>query len=47
MTKEDIKRQSKEDLKKEEYKDFFDYLGIDPKDFKNLYESIDFDDYSY
>lgn len=36
----------KDDLRQNDFKDFLNYLGIDPEDFEGINDSIDFDDYS-
>lgn len=42
-----IVQEIEEDLKNNDYNDFLNYLGIEPEDFKEFNESIDFDDYSF
>jgi len=42
----DFEIEIKEEIQTNNYQDFFSYLGIDPKDFEEVYDAIDFDDYS-
>lgn len=37
----------KEQLKDDAYKDFFKHMGINPDDFEELEDDINFDDYSH
>jgi hypothetical protein len=41
-----LEQEIKEDIKSKDYKDFLNHLGIDPEDFENIFDDIDFDDYS-
>lgn len=41
-----IEKEIIEDLKSRDFKDFIEYLGIDPEDMEYLYPDIDFDDVS-
>lgn len=43
-TKKD--KELKDQMKDKNYQEFFQALGIDPKDFEDLDDDIDFDDYS-
>lgn len=44
--KKQIEKEIKEEVQKKDYQEFFQYLGINPEDFGEKYDSIDFDDYS-
>ena len=39
-------KELKDKVDKKDYQEFFRYLGINPDDFEEIYESLDFDDCS-
>jgi hypothetical protein len=41
-----LEQEIKEELKKTDYQEFLNYLGINSDDFNQINEDIDFDDYS-
>jgi len=41
-----VVQEIKDDLKSNDYKDFLNYLGVEPEDFEEFSEDIEFDDYS-
>lgn len=42
----DIEKEIIEDLKNKDFKDFANYLGVEPEDIEEYYSDIDFDDIS-
>lgn len=42
----ELEQEIKEDIKSKDYKEFLKHLGIDSEDFEDIFEDIDFDDYS-
>jgi hypothetical protein len=46
MKTKKLEKDLKEHLKEDDYQDFFKFLGIDPEDFKDFENDINFDDYS-
>lgn len=46
VTTEMIEKEIQEEIEKKDCKEFLQYLGIQPDDYDDLYDSIDFDDFS-
>lgn len=40
------KKELKQKMRSEDYQEFFKFLGIDPKDFEEMENDVNFDDYS-
>ena len=41
-----LEKEIKEEIKKTDYQEFLNYLGINYEDFEQITDDIDFDDYS-